>query len=69
MWSGPNCGVFSGLTAVKDAAGTLNLATYTYGPLDRLRMFGYGWRACETVALIDVDPVFDEVIPTLLIAS
>jgi RHS repeat-associated protein len=30
------------LTAVKDAAGTLTLATYTYDPLDRLRMVDYG---------------------------
>ena len=30
------------LTTVKNAAGTLTLATYTYDPLDRLRMIDYG---------------------------
>jgi RHS repeat-associated protein len=30
------------LTTVKNAAGTVTLATYTYDPLDRLRMIDYG---------------------------
>lgn len=30
------------LTRVKDAAGTTTIATYTYDPLDRLRMVDYG---------------------------